>query len=132
MNEELHDPFILDYHFMATFSNIVVDDSEVEKSTIEVVFKAYPYMISNMKYEKNVDVDNATVSAKVRNNSSHRITPTFKSDIPFTVVIGDTRYSVPAGETTDDSIKFAVGVNEIGISATGSGTVNISFYEEVF
>ena len=36
MNRELHDPFITDYHFLATFGSIDFDDSEVEKTTANV------------------------------------------------------------------------------------------------
>ena len=45
--EDLFDPFIEGYHFRATYDDIDFDDSEVEKTTATVKFKAYPYMISN-------------------------------------------------------------------------------------
>lgn len=131
--EKLYDPFIQDYHFIATFKDIDVDDSEIEKATITVKFTAYPYMISNNKCYHVVPITaNQEKTVMIQNKSSHRITPTFNSDIPFTVKIGDSSYSVPSGETTDDSFKLAVGQNALTIKAGESGTVNISFYEEVF
>lgn len=45
--EKLYDPYVPDYHFIATFKDIDFDDSEVEKTTATVKFSAYPYMISN-------------------------------------------------------------------------------------
>ena len=68
----------------------------------------------------------------IQNNSSHRITPTFNASVACTVALGDSSYSIPTGETTDDSFKLAVGENVLTVKATESGTVNISFHEEVF
>lgn len=133
MGEKLYDPFILDYHFIATYSDIDIDDSEIEKATITVKFTAYPYMISNRKRSYTVQItpsEEKTVT--IQNDSSHRITPTFTADVAFTVKMGDSSFAVPSGETTDDSFKLAVGKNVLTLEATESGTVNISFYEEVF
>lgn len=133
MNEKLYDPFIRDYHFLATFNDIDADDSEVEKSTITVMFTAYPYMIANQAKNHEIVLEaSEEKTVTVLNDSSHRITPTFTADIAFTVKMGDSSYAVPSGETTDDSIKFAVGKNVLTLEATESGTVNISFCEEVF
>lgn len=132
MGEKLHDPFILDYHFIATYSDIDIDDSEIEKATITVTFTAYPYMISNRKRTYTVQITaSEEKSVTIQNDSSHRITPTFNADVFFTVKIGDSSYSVSSGETTDDSFKLAVGKNTLTINAAESGTVNISFSEEV-
>ena len=130
---ELHDPFILDYHFIATFSNIEVDDSEIEKATITVTFTAYPYMIAdNVKLYQVALVANEDVTVAVHNDSSHRITPTFNSDVPFVLKIGSASYAISTGETKDDSFKFDVGLNELTLQAEEDGTLEISFYEEVF
>ena len=132
-NEKLYDPFIEDYHFLATFDSVDVDDSEIEKATINVTFTAYPYKIKNEATEYTVSlaatIENPTT---VYNGSSHRITPTFESDVAFTIQQGDTVYSVPAGETVDDSFKLAAGANALILKADASGTVKISFVEEVF
>lgn len=133
MNEKLYDPFIRGYHFIATFSNIDPDDSEIEKSTITVKFTAYPYMIANKAKNYEIVLEaSKQVTVNVVNDSSHRITPTFTADVAFTVKIGDSSFAIPSGETTDDSFKLAVGKNVLTLSATKSGVVNISFYEEVF
>lgn len=133
MAEDLHDPFIHGYHFVATFNDIDVDDSEFEKSTITVLFTAYPYMISNFEkmrvYSLQADVES---SITIQNNSSHRVTPTLSSDVPFTVVLGGLSYSLPAGEIKDGAIKLAVGANALTLKAAEDCAVKISFYEEVF
>ena len=86
MNEKLYDPYIRDYHFLATFNNIDPDDSEIEKSTITVTFTAYPYMIANKakNYEIALEASKEN-TVTVVNDSSHRITPTFTADVAFTV-----------------------------------------------
>lgn len=131
--EELHDPYIKDYHFIATFSEISCDDSEVEKSTITVVFTAYPYMISDAKKKYSFALTEELRERKVVNNSGHRIVPTFISNTGFTLQIGDESYVFASGETTYEPIKLESGDNLLYFqTASGSGTVRVEFYEEVF
>lgn len=142
MGEKLYDPFILDYHFIATYSDIDVDDSEIEKATITVTFTAYPYMIANKAKVYTIEfgeppsgdaaVPLVEVAVTVNNDSSHRITPTFNSAVDFIVAKDGSSYSVPSGETTDESFKLDVGKNTLTIQAAQGSTVNISFCEEVF
>lgn len=132
--EELHDPYILDYHFLATFDSIDIDDSEIEKSTITVKFTAYPYKIANDKKSLAYKLsEGEAMTAYIRNDSSHRITPTFKSEVPFVLELSGATYSVPSGTVTDYSLWFAPNVNKVSLkSTTGSGTLKIEFSEEVF
>lgn len=131
-NEDIFDPFISDYHFKGTFDSIEYDDEEsMDKSTITVVFKAYPYMISN-EPRKYTFATGANTFAKINNKSSHKITPTLIASVPVAIKKGNTIFSISAGETTDDSFEFEVGDNEFEIQAGASGTLEISFYEEVF
>ena len=134
MSAELHDPFIRGYHFLATFDSIDIDDSEVEKSTISVTFTAYPYMIANTKKVYTIELEEEEeVTKTVINDSSHRITPTFVSDIPFSVTMGEVTYNVNPGETTDEAFMFTVGENTVTVQTKDkAGTVKIEFYEEVF
>lgn len=136
--EELHDPYIKGYHFIATFEDIDIDDSEVEKSTITVAFSAYPYMLSDEKRFFATGIGETETTLVVENNSSHRVTPTFKSDVDFTMKMGNSSFGIPAGETTDSKFMFAPGKTTIYLRAipkegeTVSGTLKIEFYEEVF
>lgn len=133
MGEELHDPFILGYHFLATFDSLDDDDSEIEKSTITVTFTAYPYMIANTKKSYSIGMEaNEEITARIVNDSSHRITPTFIADVDFTLVKGDKTFSFASGEITDKSFKFEPGTNVITVQASTAGTLKIEFYEEVF
>lgn len=133
-NEEIYDPFIQDYHFVGTFDSISFDDSEFEKSTVTVKFMAYPYMISNSKTVITASLTSQSERSIVVNNaSSHRINPTFISDVPFLLTVGNTSYSIAAGETTDKKFWFAEGENRISLQSTeNDGTLRIEYFEEVF
>lgn len=132
-NEEIHDPFITDYHFKGTFNDIDIDDSEIEKSTITVMFTAYPYMISNVKRLGIFNLTETETVINITNNSSHRITPTFTSDVEYIVVKGASSFALAAGELTSGVFIFAPGINTLKVRSTGeSGTLKIEFYEEVF
>lgn len=133
INEEIHDPFISDYHFMGTFDDIDINDSEIEKSTITVTFTAYPYMISNAKRMGIFKLTDTETVINITNNSCHRITPTFTSDVEYIVMKGNSSYAIPAGELTSAVFMFAPGMNTLKILSRGeSGTLKIEFYEEVF
>ena len=130
---EIHDPFIPDYHFYGTFSDISYAD-EVEKTTATVLFSAYPYMRSNSKrsYTVALTTESDTV-VTVYNNSSHRVSPTFISNVPLVIKVGDVSYSIPDGEITDLSFTFERGINTVSARSTsGTGSLKIEFYEEVF
>ncbi len=132
MNEEIYDPFIENYHFIGTFDDIEYSDDDI-KSTITVTFTAYPYMISNTKKEYAFSlVNGAVTTARITNNSSHRITPTFVNDFPVTIQKGNVEFTIDSGETTDDTFQFEPGVTEVLITAIGTGNLKIVFSEEVF
>lgn len=133
-NEKLYDPYIEDYYFLATYDDIDIDDSEVEKTTITVKFTAYPYMISNEKTIYQVTTSTTDeVMINILNESSHRITPTLKASVPLTFKIGNLTYSMGATEVTDESVKLEKGLNYITVQKTPEvGALTIEFYKEVF
>lgn len=133
MEAALYDPFIRGYHFVATYDDMDVDDSEVEKSTITVKFTAYPYMISDVKRVYAYMITTEETNIKINSNSSHRITPTFVTDVECNIKKGSSSYGIPVGTITDDKFLLVPGENNMTVKATsGSGTLKIEFYEEVF
>lgn len=131
--EELHDPYIRNFHYLATFADIDVDDSEVEKATITVKFTAYPYMICDFPKMAVFQIPEADNTVSIVNNSSHRITPTFKPSVECIITKGNSSYGIPAGEIKDDSITLNPGINIFSVRATGNvGTLTVEFREEVF
>ena len=132
-NEKLYDPFIKDYHFLATFDSVSFDDSEFEKTTITLVFTAYPYMIANKKKRYIFPITATEKEFTVVNNSAHKITPTFDSNVSANIKFGNVSYSMGNVEVTDERFKLERGNNTLKIkSTTGSGTFIVEYSEEVF
>ena len=135
MSEDLFDQFIEDYHFKATFEDIAFDDSEVEKTTVTVKFSAYPYMLANDEKVYSVSIPTSeALTVKVKNNSSHRITPTLIIDAAsINFEFNGSSYVISEGETTDSSLMLPVGESNFIVkpNATG-GNLTIKFREEVF
>lgn len=130
--EKLFDPFIRDYHFIATFDDIDIDDSEIEKATITATFTAYPYMIANKPkvYEKTVS-SNLTFS--VLNDSSHRLIPTIKLSGNARIIYENTSVSLAAGTHESELFMLPVGESVFYIENQSEDeiTVSVSFIEEV-
>ena len=133
-DEELHDPFIEDYHFNATFDSIDFDDSEVEKTTITVTFSAYPFMIANTKKVYTFTFPTGSAATfKIENKSSHKITPILIASGPVTFDYGGKTYSINAGEYSSSSFKLETGLSDFIIQpASTGGTLRIEFFGEVF
>ena len=132
--EELFDPFIEDYHFIATFDDIDFDDSEIEKTTITVTFSAYPFMIANSKSVFEFVLPTETEEeVSIENKSGHKITPTLIASVPVSFRHGNTTYSLNAGETSDVYFGLDVGQNTLVIQPVAeAGTLRIEFLGEVF
>lgn len=133
MEEKLYDPYVLDYHYIATYEDMDIDDSEIEKSTITVTFKAYPYMIANDKRKFPFAMTEEAKTVSIRVNSSHRIVPTISTNVECNIIKGNSSFGIPAGEITDEKFMLSPGENTLTIkTVSGTGTLNIEFYEEVF
>lgn len=132
-NEKLYDPFTKGYHYLATYEDCDSDDSEIEKSTITVTFTAYPYKIADETTVITQAITTSEKSININNTSSHRITPSFSCTVPFTITIGNSSYNFPSGATTSEAVMFQPGSTTVKMKATnGSGTLTISYIEEVF
>lgn len=135
MEEDLFDPFIEEYHFKATYDDIDFDDSEVEKTTVTVKFKAYPYMLANSEkvYSVSIPIDEP-LTVTVKNNSSHRITPTFEvgaASVEFE--FGGSSCVISEGETTNSTLMIPVGESNFIVKPNETGgNLTIKFTEEVF
>lgn len=135
-NAKIYDPYIEDYHFIATFDSIKFKDEEhKEKTTATVTFAAYPYKVANKPKVFAFSVDaSGEKTVTIFNESSHRMTPNIKTDIALNIATENASFSIPEGETKDDIFKLSVGANVLTIQNTSetAGNITISFYEEVF
>ena len=133
--ENIIDPFIPDYHFKGSFSEIDTEDDEgMDKTTITVRFTAYPYKIANYPKQYTAKITaNGTTNVAVSNEAAHRVTPIINTDQEILIVIGTSSYAIPAGQTEDATLNFDIGVTQLNIQSVNKTpcTVTISFYEEV-
>lgn len=136
MEEKLYDPYIPDYHFLATFDDIdPADDESLEKTTITVKFTAYPYQIANDPTVYDFTIPAGTEKTiSIINGSIHRVTPTIIIDATATLTVDDTIYKIPAGEITDSRFELTEGGNAWTVKNENDAecTVTVKFYEEVF
>lgn len=143
--EEIHDPFIPDYHFVGTFEDIEFGDEEsLDKTTVSVTFTAYPYKVANLPKVVEQKAGDSIETFYVENNSSHRIFPkiTIESNNAADagrecyLTVNGVEYPCAVGSTINGEIVFPQGTLEIGAgnkgTLAGMCTFTIVFYEEVF
>lgn len=136
VNQKIYDPFIEDYHFVGTYSDMdFADDECMEKTTATVKFMVYPYKIADEEklYRQTITAGGSATIIAV-NNSSHRLSPTITVSESCSITFNDITYTIPAGTYTGDALWLTVGENSFIVSNPSSETdcvVEISFYEEV-
>ena len=136
--DEIHDPFIPDYHFKGTFESKEYDDDESGlKTTVKVKFMAYPYKISNRqkKYTSPAPVL-APKIVTVHNTSGHRIIPTITIIGDVRIIYGNISYAASNETVHDELFSLNPGVNKYSIQGIGENgepcSIEICFHEEVF
>lgn len=136
INEEIYDPFIEEYHFLGTYDSAEIEDDEsIEKTTITVNFKAYPYKIANTSKVYSVSIGGESSAAiTIVNESSHRVQMTITTDSAITFNFKNVSYTIPAGTATDSNLMLEAG-NNSAVIENGNSTaavVSIEFREEIF
>lgn len=134
--EEIHDPFIPDHHFIGTFEDIeYTDDEGLDKTTVTVTFTAYPYKIANAPkvYEIACPVA-VSPSFILVNDSSHPIVPTIKAQQDIAIQFDGHRFELLSGEHINEELQLPQGVTTVYIENRADQThiVTITFTEEVF
>lgn len=140
IKEELHDPLIPDYHFIVTYEDMSYEDDEnMEKTTVSVVFSAYPYKIANHEKSFEFKVPNYMKHFYVQNDSSHRVTPRFTvsdgAELVVTNYEADWKTKIYEGTTENEAIKLASGLNTLyveNVTHADNVTLTVTFREEVF
>lgn len=144
--EELHDPFIPDYHFKATYNDMDFDDEEgLEKTTATVTFTAYPYKIANYPtvYEGR-EVSPETLRIGVNNPSGHPV----KAVLSLTyedgnydgkrvgIGLNDKLWTMDAVDAVNRELVLPTGTSTLlfhsVLETYGAYTVKLTFTEEVF
>lgn len=124
-------------HFVGTFDSIKYDDDEGgEKTTLTVVFTAYPYRIEDQATEGTRTISaSSQTTMSIYNESSHRVVPTITTTAPVTIQTEDgISYSIPAGTVKDDTLMLKMGSNNWTVYNNNNSacTVTVAYYVEVF
>lgn len=133
---ELHDPYIPDYHFLATYDDMDPEDDEgLDKCTLTVKFTAYPYKIANLpKVYDTLMQPSQSINLDVYNESDHPVSLSIENEVKVTLRIDSgSSASFTSGKGTYPTIRISKGLHTITIanSTASPGHVLISFYEEV-
>lgn len=143
LNEEIHDPFIPEYHFVGTFEDIdFADEETLDKTTVTVKFKAYPYKIANLPTVINgtEKVDGAPHYIVFVNRSSHRVLATVNIEEVSGIIadgifyIDEKTEVIYVGEEGHFYIPEGVQTLMLVLDGKANSTADysISFREEVF
>lgn len=120
--QELHDPHIPDYHFLATYDKMELEDDEgLDKTTLTVTFTAYPYMIANTPkvYEAILPSEMREVELQVLNESEHPVSLTVSNTLRMTIKVGDAlTATLNADDGTYGALKLPVGLTPIVLAPT--------------
>ena len=149
--EDIHDPFIPDHHFVGTFADIDFEDEEtLDKTTVTVIFTAYPYKISDLPVVVEFTGGSGEQSITLISRSSHTVALTItwellKDDNDIepdaqigTIFINDVSAKFVKNQKIDDG-RFALkpGTTDVRIVVSNHGIANnykitFGYYEEVF
>lgn len=133
--EEIHDPFIPDFHFVGTYDDMDFEDEEsLDKTTVTVKLMAYPYKVANLPTVIEKTSQDYNTSRAIENNSSHPVVATVTVETEahdLEVEINGKNEKVPAGTKTWEVI-LPVGVSDMVTVEGTSFTLTYSFVEEVF
>lgn len=140
----LKDDTIENYYFKAELVTNPSSEFRFIGSELTVEFTAYPFKISELPeghdiwdkiifthdYLQNVDFTvEGSKEITLYNNGASVITPTVIASAPMEVILGNIRFSVPAGRSQHDDLVLANLENKLII--TGNGTISFEFYKEL-
>lgn len=141
--EDIHDPYIFGYHFKGTYEDMdPKDDEGLDKSTITVKFKAYPYMIAdNATVFQLTGTTRPTNAFRFVNGSHHPVRANVRVDfdkasgVNMQIQLNDEYISLIPG-VQYELATLPVGLIEVSVThltiASGDKfTLTISFNEEV-
>ena len=136
MNEEIYDPFETGWHYLGTFDDIDYEDEEtLDKTTISVMFTAYPYKLANNPTVYTLVIPaSSEISGMIENDSSHRISPTLDCSGAITLQVNGASYSMTAGKVQDDALMLQTGKNILRIQNPNNTdcVLTVTFVREVF
>lgn len=124
-DEDIYDDTVYGYHWHGSYDVAEVDwDESGMLATINVKFVVHPFKIANEPTEYAMTAGTHTI-----NNLGMTVAPYVVSNAEAAIQIGTYVSSIPANEKIQLEIDLVRGENTVIV--TGTGTVTISYYEEV-
>lgn len=143
IEEEIHDPFIPEYHFIGTYDDMKYEDEEgLDKTTVTVTFMAHPLKVSNTPRTYRLELEPSVTNEPLSfaSESVRNVYPTVVTDRSCTLVFYSEELNIRTSVTLD------VGTHILGIgipkgcydmyftnnSHEDVCNIEVSFYEEAF
>lgn len=141
----LYDDHAEGYYWMAKCTGVTVNDDHAGgRLLITVNFDAYPFKKATLPEghdiwdDFNFELDvaqpveytvNGSESINLLNVGSCSVVPTITTSSPMTIKKDNVIYSIPQGETKDESFRLMIGDNPMTIE--GNGIIKFTFYKEL-
>ena len=134
MEQNIHSPFIPDYHFVGTYDDMEYEDDEgLDKTTATVTFLAYPYKLALRRYEFDAPWQH-TNNFILLNKSNHPVWANVVIESNYTgdsVKINGKRFNTKEG-VQEFTMKLPPGIIELSADSEHSNNkITIAFTEEV-
>ena len=121
----IQDDTIPDYHFVGSYDSCSMDEDDYgDVMELQVTFVCQPFQIANVPSQNILKAGTHTVIVR-----GQTVTPTAYATAEATIQIGNLVTGIPAGIETVLGINLEKGANEVTVTSTG--TVTLSWYEEV-
>ncbi|MDK8641335.1 phage tail protein [Niallia taxi] len=142
--KRLYDDDIPGYYFLAEVESQADFVDDIETGTLSVTFKAYPFMIADLpeghdiwdSFNFELDVAQQTefnvkdsLTITLWNVGTPDVIPVINSSSIMSIILNNTTYSVPKGESKSSNLSLKSGENNLII--TGNGTISFKFYKEL-
>ncbi len=142
---KLYDDHDDGYYYWAKCTSVTVeDDHTYGRLLISISFEAYPFMRAIFEeghdiwdefyfeldyFQPNEFAINGLTTIKVKNVGAIGVVPTIISSSQMTIIKNGISYSVPAGESKNESFRLGIGENLMTIN--GTGMIKFIFYKEL-
>lgn len=142
--QKLYDDAYPGYYFLAELEGDASFSENWRDGTLDVTFKAYPFMISELQEGNdlwdpfNFELDvaqvtefniNGTEEVVLYNPGTPSVQPKIISSSTFEIVKEGTTFTIPSGESESHDFTLKSGENNLTIN--GNGTIKFIFYKEL-
>lgn len=131
-NQDIFDGYKPGYHLHGSYDSSSWSE-DWEQCELTIVFKVYPFYISNTEITKKIKLKAGNNNINIFNNGSHNIVPTIVTESPISISKDNVIFNLGIGTFLDEEFVLNKGTNSLSISNDVPDTfVIFKFVEEVF